>query len=99
MEILRSNFGRDRIFWTKITYLRFIFIFYTPSSSNLNYVWFQTLSDLVTEKDLDSGSLYPPTTTIKDCSLKIAAKLVEQAFADGKLIFFFKQFLLKKDHL
>uniref|UniRef100_A0A8D8XKE7 Malic enzyme n=1 Tax=Cacopsylla melanoneura TaxID=428564 RepID=A0A8D8XKE7_9HEMI len=43
----------------------------------------KTLSDLVTEADLDSGCLYPPPALIKDCSLKIAAKLVEQAFQDG----------------
>ncbi|KAI5712766.1 hypothetical protein M8J75_010981 [Diaphorina citri] len=43
----------------------------------------KTLSDLVTEADLDSGCLYPPPNIIKDCSLKIAAKLVEQAFKDG----------------
>ncbi|KAK7863404.1 hypothetical protein R5R35_004361 [Gryllus longicercus] len=41
------------------------------------------LADLVSEKDLEQGSLYPPLTTIQDCSLKIAAKIAEYAYEQG----------------
>ncbi|CAB0001219.1 unnamed protein product [Nesidiocoris tenuis] len=42
-----------------------------------------SLADIVTEKDLDMGSLYPPLKTIQDCSLKIAVKIVEAAYKTG----------------
>ncbi|XP_024937546.1 NADP-dependent malic enzyme isoform X6 [Cephus cinctus] len=41
------------------------------------------LSDLVTEKDLDSGNLYPPLNDIQTCSLKIAVKVMEYAFKNS----------------
>ncbi|NEU33300.1 NAD-dependent malic enzyme, partial [bacterium LRH843] len=37
----------------------------------------ETLSGLVSQADRDKGSLYPPLTSIKDCSIKIAVKVVE----------------------
>ncbi|XP_041962443.1 NADP-dependent malic enzyme isoform X1 [Alosa sapidissima] len=40
----------------------------------------ETIADLVTEKDLAEGRLYPPLTTIQDVSLKIAVKVVEYAY-------------------
>lgn len=40
----------------------------------------QMLAELVTEKDLEMGSLYPPLNTIQACSLKIAAKLMDYAY-------------------
>ncbi|XP_050537245.1 NADP-dependent malic enzyme-like isoform X1 [Daktulosphaira vitifoliae] len=43
----------------------------------------QTLAALVTEEDLDNGSLYPPLQSIKECSLKIAVKVMEYAYATG----------------
>lgn len=41
----------------------------------------QMLAELVTEKDLEMGSLYPPLNTIQECSLKIAAKLMDYAYS------------------
>ncbi|RZF41700.1 hypothetical protein LSTR_LSTR011635 [Laodelphax striatellus] len=43
----------------------------------------ETLSGLVSQADRDKGSLYPPLTAIKDCSIKIAVKVVEGAYEDG----------------
>ncbi|CAB1333643.1 unnamed protein product, partial [Coregonus sp. 'balchen'] len=39
-----------------------------------------TIADLVTEKDLSEGRLYPPLNTIRDVSLKLAVKIVEYAY-------------------
>lgn len=38
------------------------------------------LSDLVTDKDLDSGNLYPPLRDIQKCSTKIAVKILDYAY-------------------
>ncbi|XP_057332234.1 NADP-dependent malic enzyme isoform X2 [Microplitis mediator] len=38
------------------------------------------LADIVTNEDLDSGNLYPPLNHIRDCSLKIAAQIMEYAY-------------------
>lgn len=43
----------------------------------------QILAELVTEEDLDNGSLYPPLQTIQECSLKIAAKVIDYAYKVG----------------
>ncbi|MCI4390468.1 hypothetical protein PGIGA_G00122980 [Pangasianodon gigas] len=40
----------------------------------------ETLAELVTEKDLAEGRLYPPLTCIQDVSFKIAVKTVEYAY-------------------
>ncbi|XP_045074077.1 LOW QUALITY PROTEIN: NADP-dependent malic enzyme [Coregonus clupeaformis] len=40
----------------------------------------ETIADLVTEKDLSEGRLYPPLNTIRDVSLKLAVKIVEYAY-------------------
>ncbi|MCJ8744712.1 hypothetical protein PDJAM_G00121770, partial [Pangasius djambal] len=40
----------------------------------------ETLAELVTEKDLAEGRLYPPLTCIRDVSFKIAVKTVEYAY-------------------
>ena len=43
----------------------------------------EALADLVTEDDLKVGRMYPPLATLRDCSLKIAAKVAEDAYADN----------------
>lgn len=43
----------------------------------------QSLANIVTEEDLENGSLYPPLKHIQSCSLKIAVKLVEAAYEKG----------------
>ena len=43
----------------------------------------EALADLVTEDDLKVGRMYPPLATLRNCSLKIAAKVAEDAYADN----------------
>lgn len=40
----------------------------------------ETLASLVTDKDLAEGRLYPPLRSIRDVSLKLAAKIMEFAY-------------------
>ena len=42
----------------------------------------EALANLVTEDDLKVGRMYPPLSTLRDCSIKIAAKVAEDAYAD-----------------
>lgn len=44
----------------------------------------EALAEMVTDEDLAIGSLYPPLTTIKDCSIKIAAKVMNYSYRNGK---------------
>lgn len=43
----------------------------------------KTLAELVNEEDLAKGSLYPPLETIQNCSIKIAAKVMEYSYEKG----------------
>uniref|UniRef100_A0A182N0F1 Malic enzyme n=1 Tax=Anopheles dirus TaxID=7168 RepID=A0A182N0F1_9DIPT len=43
----------------------------------------QRLAEIVTDGDLERGSLYPPLEHIKDCSIKIATHIMEYAYAEG----------------
>lgn len=38
------------------------------------------LADLVTQKDLDIGNLYPPLQDIQKCSMRIACALMKYAY-------------------
>lgn len=38
---------------------------------------------MVTEEDLDVGSIYPSLSRVTECSVKIATKLVEYAYKKG----------------
>lgn len=43
----------------------------------------QRLAEIVTEDDLEKGSLYPPLEMIQDCSIKIAVRIMEYAYQNG----------------
>lgn len=42
----------------------------------------EALANMVTEDDIKLGRMYPPLSTLRDCSIKIAAKVAEDAYAD-----------------
>ncbi len=42
----------------------------------------EALSEIVSEKDLAVGRMYPPLEKIKDCSVVIATRVAEQAYRD-----------------
>merc|ERR1719273_2467166 len=44
----------------------------------------EALANMVTEDDLKVGRMYPPLTHLRDCSIKIAAKVAEDAYLDKK---------------
>ena len=42
----------------------------------------EALANLVTDDDLKVGRMYPPLSTLRDCSIKIAAKVAADAYGD-----------------
>lgn len=57
----------------------------------------EKLAELVTDRDLDVGSLYPPLETIRDCSLKIAVEVVNYAYKNGKQTKFNTEIFIVQD--
>lgn len=43
----------------------------------------QTLAEMVTEEHLAEGRVYPPLSTIREVSTKLAAKIIEYAYNEG----------------
>lgn len=43
----------------------------------------EKLADMVSEKDLEMGSLYPPLEMIQECSIQIATEVMEYAYRKG----------------
>lgn len=43
----------------------------------------EKLATLVSDADLEIGSLYPPLDTIRDCSVKIAVEVMNYAYEKG----------------
>lgn len=43
----------------------------------------ERLASLVTDADLNIGSLYPPLDAIRDCSVKIAVEVMNYAYKNG----------------
>lgn len=43
----------------------------------------QCIADSVTDEDLARGSLYPPLSLVKECSLNIASKICQHAYDKG----------------
>lgn len=48
----------------------------------------QCVADNVTENDLEKGSLYPPLSKIKECSVDIAVQIAQYAYNKGNLLMF-----------
>lgn len=48
----------------------------------------ENLAKLVTDKDLDSGNLYPPLQDIQKCSLEIAIAVMDYAYNECKFYIF-----------
>lgn len=47
----------------------------------------QTIADSVKDNDIQKGSLYPPLSVIKECSLQIALKICQYAYEQGTGLF------------
>ena len=43
----------------------------------------EALANLVTENDVKVGRMYPPLSSLKECSIKIAIHVAEEAFQNG----------------
>ncbi|XP_023943582.1 NADP-dependent malic enzyme isoform X1 [Bicyclus anynana] len=44
----------------------------------------EALAEVVSQENLDHGSLYPPLEDIQECSVRIAKKVMEHAYTTGK---------------
>lgn len=44
----------------------------------------QAVADHVKDEDLEMGSLYPPLGTIRECSIEIAVRIANYAYAKSK---------------
>lgn len=44
----------------------------------------QAVADHVKDEDLEVGSLYPPLSTIRECSIDIAVRIADYAYAKSK---------------
>lgn len=49
----------------------------------------ETIADSVKDEDIAKGSLYPPLTVIKDCSVQIALKICQYAYEQGRKLLFY----------
>ncbi|KAJ8961837.1 hypothetical protein NQ318_021452 [Aromia moschata] len=45
----------------------------------------EALANLVNEEDLQKGSIYPPLSTITECSVKIATKIISYSYKKGNV--------------
>lgn len=63
-------------------------MYITVAFLTIHYFTLQTLAEIVSQEDLDSGSLYPPLKDIQNCSVKIAKKVVEYAYETSMYSFF-----------
>ncbi|XP_049821451.1 NADP-dependent malic enzyme isoform X2 [Aethina tumida] len=43
----------------------------------------EALADIVSQEDLDKGAIYPPLSTITECSVKIAERIITYAYKQG----------------
>lgn len=57
-------------------------------SVKTSIISFKALANLVTENDLANGSIYPPLEDIMNVSVKVATKIVEYAYVNGKYFLF-----------
>ena len=66
------------VIWIFTTYM-----FFWPFPDEIFLSAAQALADMVTEQDLQVGRMYPPLSSLKDCSIKIALKIMEEGYLDG----------------
>lgn len=55
----------------------------SPIPEEMFLVSAERLADMVSEEDLEIGSLYPPLEQIRDCSIQIAIEVMDYAYRKG----------------